>query len=259
MVHINVAVLLMHGVQLKHEDHVISIDKDPENIALSNLKVANASEFRLARRLGVNNTTGFKNVCFYCGIGKFVAAVKKDNKVTKKYFLTLRDAVIHANLLRKQFAGEFAYDGVSPGGLQECVPTVEEGMLLEAKIREEAEVRMPEKIVEDIPKELPNRVLKPVEKSIVQNEDFLKEIVENFVLHNYARSGLNPAKFAKAASKVLGFKISALLVEGILEKFGLQPNLVALKASGRKAAMEARIKELEVAVKFMFNKLEDLL
>jgi len=103
-------VILLHQIILNHYGklHTDHINNNPLDNRKENLRIVESNK-NMKNRKGrnSNNTTGFRNVCFYNG--KYIVQLQVDgkNKVLGK-FDTAEEAGAFAELKRKEIYGEFA-------------------------------------------------------------------------------------------------------------------------------------------------------
>ena len=100
----------MFNGPLSIEQTVDHKDRDSLNTRIENLRVATCREQQQNRGIGLNNTSGYKGVCFDKQSGKWSAKIKIDRK-TKHigYFSEIKDAALAYNRKALELFGEFAY------------------------------------------------------------------------------------------------------------------------------------------------------
>lgn len=100
-------IFVMHyGFFPKNIDH---IDRDPLNNKIENLREATTAQNAWNTTDHPRNTSGYKNVLFRKTRGKWTCRFKVNGKhIMRGAFNTPEEASAYAEVLRKQFHGEFA-------------------------------------------------------------------------------------------------------------------------------------------------------
>jgi hypothetical protein len=87
-------------------------DTDKANNRIENLRLATNSQNHINKGLPVNNTSGFKGVCWDSSVGKWRASIKVNGK--KKYVGVFDDVELAGaarKIAERKLFGEFAYGG----------------------------------------------------------------------------------------------------------------------------------------------------